>query len=242
MIYKLTSVRTVIYQVINDLGIGDTEVPIDDIIEWTGKALQHIGSYYQLTEKQETIEIENYKGELPCDFYKMSRLLYNNNRMRNNESLIGETSTEIGNNSFTNIDYNINHNVITTSFESGDVAIQYLAFPVDCDGLPLVPDDPSFMDACFWRCVYQLCLRGYEFKNTQLRDINFTKSMWNRYCRQARAEANMPDLDMYERLKNNYLRLKIDKNQHWKFFATNGDQEAMRLQGKEYYSGSNYNR
>ncbi len=242
MIYKLTSVKTVIYQITTDLAIADTDVPVDDIIEWVGRALQHIGSYYQLTEKEAVIEIENYKGELPCDFYKMIRTLYNSNYLRNNENLIGSEQKQINTNSFTSADYNINHSIITTSFETGNITMQYLAFPVDSEGLPLVPDDASFLDACFWRCVYQLCLRGYEFKNTQLRDINFTKTMWNRYCLQARAEANMPDLDMYERLKNNYLRLKIDKNQHFKFFATNGQQEALRLDGRQYYSGGNYNR
>ena len=240
MIYKLTSVKTVIYQVMTDLNISDTDVQIDDFIEWIGRALQHIGCHYQLTEKEAIIEIENYKGELPCDLYQVSRMIYNNRRLHNNESLIGSTQNQINNNSFTGIDYNITHNIITTAFESGEIVIQYTAFPVDEEGLPLVPDNPSFKDACFWRCVYQLCIRGYEFKNTQLRDIQYTKKMWNDYCRSARAAGNMPNLDMTQRLLNNYLRLKVDKNQHWKFFADNGRQESLSLGGKSYNTGNNY--
>lgn len=235
MIYKLTSVNAVISKIVDDLQIGDTEVPIDDFINWIGHALSHIGSYYQLTEKQAVISIENYKGELPCDFYKKSRTLYNGNRPSNNKSLLGTTQKDISANSFSNSDYNINHNVITTAFETGNITIQYLALPVDNSGLPLVPDDPSFMDALFWRVVYQLSIRGFEFKATQLRDVNFTLSMWNRYCKQARAASNMPDLDMLERLKNNYLRLKVDKNQYSKYFATNGNPEGLSLNGKENY-------
>ncbi len=234
MIYKLTSVKTVIYQITTDLGIADTDIPIDDFIEWIGRGLQHIGSYYQLTSKEGIIDIENYKGELPCDFYKMKRLLYTNQYLLNNDNIINTTKTEINSNQFSNRDLNIINSTIITSFETGVINIEYLALPVDEDGLPLVPDDVSFLDALFWRCTYQLCLRGYEFKNPQLRDINYTKSMWNRYCIQARAEANAPDNAMYERLKNNYLRF-VKKDEYVSSFSTLGLKEQTTLSGKSYY-------
>ncbi len=234
MIYKLTSIKTVIYQVANDLGIADTEIPVDDFIEWIGRGLQHIGSYYQLVAKEGTIEIENYKGELPCDFYKMKRLLYSNQYLLHNDNIVNNTKTEINSNQFSNRDLNIINSTLITSFETGTINIEYLALPVDEDGLPLVPDDASFLDALFWRCAYQLCLRGHEFKNTQLRDINYTKSMWNRYCIQARAEANAPDNDMYERLKNNYRRF-VRKDEYTSSFATLGLKENNTLSGKRHY-------
>lgn len=234
MIYKLTSVKTVIYKVVRDLNIGDTEIPVDDFIEWIGEGLQHIGSYYQLTSREGVIEIENYKGELPCDFYKMERLLYSNGYLLNNENIVGTSNKEISANKFSVRDINIIHNVITTSFETGTINIQYLAIPVDEDGLPMVPDDVSFMDALFWRCVYQLSLRGYEFRQTQFRDVNFTKSMWNRYCLQARGEANSPDVDMSQRLLNNYLRF-VKKDEYKNSFATLGQKEQLTLSGKNYF-------
>lgn len=242
MIYKLTTVKTVIYQIVTDLGIADDEIPVDDFIEWIGRALKHIGSYYQFTEKESDITIENYKGELPCDFYKMKRVLYNGAYLKNNNSLIGNSRSQIQNNSFTNIDYNITHNVITTAFETGTLKLQYLAIPVDCDGLPMVPDDVSFMDACFWRVVYQLSIRGYQFRNIRLRDIEYTKKMWREYCLQARAEANAPDIDMTERLMNNWLKFKPDLNQHYKMFSTLGSKERLTLGGANYYQGYFYNR
>lgn len=234
MIYKLVSVKSVIYTIATNLDIGDTEIPVDHFIEWIGQGLAHIGSYYQLTSKETVLTVENFKAELPCDFYKMQRMLYGNQYLINNENIVSRDSVDMAANQFSNRDYNIIHNVITTSFESGEINIQYLAIPVDCDGLPLVPDDPSFMDALFWRCVYQLSIRGYAFLNPQMRDINFTKRMWNTYCGQARANANMPDLDMCERLKNNYTRF-IRKDEYKNSFATLGSKEQLTLSGKSYF-------
>lgn len=234
MIYNLTSIRTVILKVVDDLGIGDTEIPIDDFINWIAQGLQHIGSYYQYTSKEEVLEVSNFKVELPCDFYKMQRMLYCDQYLLNNENLVSRNTVDIETNKYSTIDYNIINNVIVTSFETGSIHIQYLAIPVDCDGLPLVPDDVSFMDALFWRCAYQLSLRGYEFRNPQLRDILFTKKMWNIYCGQARASANMPDLDMCERLKNNYSRF-IRKDEYKNSFATLGLKEQLTLSGKNYF-------
>lgn len=233
MIYKLTSVRSVIYQVINDLGIGDTEVPTDDFIEWIGRGLQYIGSYYQYTPKQEEIYIENYKGELPCDFYKMQRIFFNERYLYNNSSLLGDKRTDIQDNANSLKDINITNNVITTSFEKGTIKIQYLAIPVDEFGLPLVPDDVSFQDALFWRCAYQLSLRGFEFRNPQLKDIEYTKKKWNIYCGQARANANMPDLDMLQRITYNYRRL-IMKDEYKTAFASLGKKEQLTLAGNDY--------
>jgi len=234
MIYKLTSIKVAILKVANDLGMSDTEIPVDDFINWIADALAHIGSYYQYTSKETVLTVENFKAELPCDFYKMQRMLYNNSYLLNNENIVSRDSRDMNANKYSNRDYNITHNVITTSFETGDINIQYLAIPVDCDGLPLIPDDVSFMDALFWRCVYQLSIRGFQFNQPQFRDVMFTKKMWNIYCGQARANANMPDLDMCERLKNNYTRF-IRKDEYKNSFASLGLKEQMTLSGKNYF-------
>jgi hypothetical protein len=232
MIHQLNSINIVISKIVRDLGLGDKEIPWEDFVEWIADGLKHIGSFYQFTEKVTSISIEDYKGELPCDFYKSIRMLSSNDLLINNEHLIGVQETTLQGVKRTDTDLNINHNVITVSFRTGTIDLQYLAMPVDCNGFPMVPDDVSFEDALFWRVVYMLCLRGYEFKNKQLSDLTFVKRKWDFYCIQARANANMPDLDMQERLKNNFLRLKTDPHQYSKGFSTNGSPENLDLNGK----------
>lgn len=241
MIYNLTSIKTVIGKIITDLGLANEDISIDDYIEWIGEGLKQIGAYYQFTEKQALIPISNYKGELPCDFlYPIEIRDPNGNRVRYNESLIGNTNTDVINNSFTNRDINLNYNYITVGFLSGNLTIKYLAFPVDNEGLPLIPDIAEYRDALFWKVCLQLSTRGFVFRQPQFNDYMFVRTMWNKACLRARAEANMPDADMLERLKNNWLRFKPDLNQYIKSFATNGKQESLTLGGKNIFP-NNYN-
>ena len=58
MIYKLVSSKAIIRKVMRDLKPpGDNW--IDDAIEWTGEALEHIGSAPQLVQKGCVLNIAN---------------------------------------------------------------------------------------------------------------------------------------------------------------------------------------
>ena len=126
------------------------------------------------------------------------------NRLQYNSNLVGNTKS----NKVTNLDFNVNFDKITTSFESGVIELQYLAMPTDENGYPLVPDNQAFRNALFWKIAMQLCMRDPEiFRNKQLQNYDYVRSKWNFYCTQARAEANMPDIHGMERMKNMFLSL-----------------------------------
>lgn len=239
MIQKYISINYVIRKVIKDLGIDDKEVFIDDIIEWIGEGLQYIGSYYQYCDKVADIIITDYKGELPCDFYALIRLHDRVDNLANsfNSNLITRTdnttntTNDVTRSKYTSRDYNIVGNIITTSFKTGTLFIQYQGIPLDEDGFPMIPDNINYLDALMWKCAYQLSIKGYTFKSTQLNNFQYVESKWNRYCIQARANMNMPDADTLERLKNIMIRFKPDLNQYYNNFDTLGKQEFQNQRG-----------
>lgn len=284
MIHKVESLDRVIAKVISDLGLGQDEIPFTDFVEWSADALEHIGAYYQFSEKEVLILIENYEGVLPCDFYKQVQLTdacdltYSNidsenslyagslqallekagvsyddlnvqeqfivssrglesitsydqivTKLQHNKNLIGNPTI----NKNTNKDFNINHNRITTAFQTGILRLQYLALPVDEKGWPMVPDNVSFRDALFWKIAYQISMRNPKLMaNPIMQDMRYCKSQWDYYCTQARAAANMPDLDMTVRIKNNWLRLVNDPHFDRNNWRELGTQEVLNLNGK----------
>ncbi len=233
MIQNLISINVVIRKVIKDLGIDDKELYVDDIIEWIGEGLQYIGAYYQYCERTATIYIEDYKGELPCDYHSLIRLHDSTDSKSDsfNKNLIGNSTTLSNRNQHTSRDYNIQGGLITTAFKKGSLYIQYLGIPLDEDGFPMIPDNINYLDALMWKCAYQLSIKGYTFKSTQLNDYRYVESKWQRYCLQARANINMPDGDTLERLKNIMIRFKPDLNQYYNNFDTLGKQQAQRQRG-----------
>ena len=75
MIYNLEKIEVVVNKIIRDLGLGKDEIPWQDLIEWIAEGLQQIGAYSQLQQKEDIVIINDYVGFLPCDVYKVIRLL-----------------------------------------------------------------------------------------------------------------------------------------------------------------------
>lgn len=77
MIYKLTSSKVIIRKVMRDLKPpGDNW--IDDAVEWTGEALEHIGATAQLLTKGCVLQVKNFKAVLPHDLYYINQVAINN--------------------------------------------------------------------------------------------------------------------------------------------------------------------
>lgn len=227
MVTKFISIKAVISKIVTDLNLGEYEIPYQNFIEWIVTGLKQIGVDYQFIQKEETIQIENYQGELPCDFYLFHRLLYMNDYLNHNMSLTVDDKQNTANR-FTNRDYKIENNRIITSFKKGEVKLQYKAIPSDEDGLPMIPDMVEYETALFWRVVYQLLIFGHEFKNQYMNDLPFVQQQWRDYCAQASGAGNMPDLESLERMKNNWLRLYDPKNSFDKKFSDSGLKEHRR--------------
>lgn len=151
------------------------------------------------------------------------------NRLQHNKNLIGDPIT----NAFTSKDYNVNFNKITTAFSDGIIKVQYLALPVDERGWPLIPEDVSFRDALFWKVAYQLSMRDPKvLPNERMRDLEYCRQRWNRYCGQARASANMPDLSMLERMANNWVRLFNTVDVDSDYYRTMGKKQLLDFDGR----------
>lgn len=185
----LVSSKTVILKIVRDLGLGSLEIPWQDMLEWIGEGLQHIGAFAQLEERVTDLEVEGYRAKLPADFYAARP-----------------------NNHFT---YQLSGDNLTVGFRQGLVSgFTYLALPLDAEGFPLVPDHVSYATALFWKVAMQLAIRG-ELASKEL-SYQVCKDRWNWYCKQAGTQghgfgaemaqrmaalfnARIPDLDQYAR-------------------------------------------
>ena len=112
--------------------------------------------------------------------------------------------------------YIIDSDYIKTSFQSGKICLSYMAFPTDEDCFPLVPDDISFMEAMFWYVYKKILMSFRASTETKQNGINyqFAEQQWKYYCTQARNAANFPDIDRYESLMNQWVRMIPNMNRH----------------------------
>lgn len=117
--------------------------------------------------------------------------------------------------------YSINDNYIFTNFASGYLFLSYRAIPVDCDGLPMIPDLQRYIEAVKtfigMKLDYLLWRRG-ELSERIYRD---SEAEWLWYVGSAGNAARMPDYDGMQSLMNQ-IKLLGNKYSHGRFFNNLG--------------------
>lgn len=128
----------------------------------------------------------------------------------------------------TDLTYVITPGYIKTNIETGYIMLAYQAIPTDSDGYPMIPDEQSFIEALYWYIVMKLYYP--QWVAGQIRDAVYydARRSWNYYCKQAYGDALMPNTDSLESIKNSWLRLVPELNEHSNGFSTLG-------QAQQYY-------
>lgn len=299
MLYKLTSVKSIIAKVFSDLNLKEGDHKITDMVEWAGEALEKIGAFPSLTTKVTgrdqvpIIEFSNYQAKLPCDLHKLIQvayapaeegpfypmrygtgsfdygvianvddpdssltdtvvvasdvvnlamdlyaLSYEDALIKINsepgtrsllEGLLGGTPGETSRSTTFTTDYSyvITAGYLKTNIAEGYLLMSYQAIPTDADGYPMVPENESFFEALYW--YINMKMMYPEWREGRVRDAVYydARRSWNYYRKQAYGEAMMPSADQLESLKNTWLRLVEEVDEHSTYYSTVGEKQII---------------
>lgn len=245
MLYdKYTSIKVVIAKVYRDLQL-DEEDRIGDMIEWSAEAMDHIGAFGQFQSKTLQLEVDCYAAILPRDFHQLQLISYLNRPLHKSEDVFGpqhnssqhgDTTTYIVNESslYTPVflgnvgatgnpggklpTYSIEGRTIRTSFPEGPITIQYTSRVLDEENWPMIPDTVDFREAVFRYIVYKMHFASFIRGKISPNLYEKLEQDWWRKCKQARASADMPDMNTMQNLATSYLQLKPNINQYNNFF------------------------
>jgi hypothetical protein len=123
--------------------------------------------------------------------------------------------------------YIITSNYIKTNIKDGYIMMAYQAIPTDDSGYPLVPDDVDFLEALYWYITMKLLYP--QWKQGSVRDQVYydARRSWNYNCKKAYGNAMMPNVDQLESIKNSWLRLVPELNEHATGFSTLGERQQI---------------
>lgn len=211
---KLISSKRFIAEAIEDLPM-DLSGYIHRFYSWIEYALGQIGlvKYYKLTYK--IIEIDNNRGELPCNYHFIHSawirstadggLAYLN---LTGSPFIGYLTgyTESGNKG------RIEDNYIYTDIKKGKILLMYREIPKDEEGYPFIPDNPFLNEALLYYIIYRLALKGVSHPT-----ISFDKALqlWNTMYPRAGNDIEwftLPELEEFERSWSYILKGNIANN------------------------------
>jgi len=129
MLYKTTSIRTVISKVFTDLDLKEGDHRVSDMISWAGEALAKIGAFpYFVTrvmgkEGEPLLELVNYQTKLPAGLHRIIQVGYSLSETGSFYSMRKATGSLEYNRGLTSAELASNVETLTTS----EVGIVYLA-------------------------------------------------------------------------------------------------------------------
>ena len=251
MIYKFTSIKEIIEGVYRDTSINE-ELDIWDVIEWGGEALELIGAGLAYEELVAEVCVKEHRAPLPCNLHILDSISLNGNPLKQCTGTFGAISSTPSSTGQNTIDgklvdqanfpmrganatsvndcYYTNDNFIVTSFEAACLLLAFRGIKVDDEGFPMIPDNISYKKAV--KSYITMMLDRIEWRKGSRPENHYRDSQrdWEWYVKQARGSANMPNLDMMDNIRLQWVKLKPSQTAHGTFYTDLGNSER-RLVG-----------
>lgn len=220
-----------IYQILDNLLDHPLlqDLSLERAVNYAINFIRILGCPNMFEEKTEVLQIDDYRGQLPCDCTEVIQVkdCHSGYCFRYSSDSFHYSYNEIEPYDLT---YKIQGNIIYTSIKKGEIEIAYKAVMVDKEGYPLIPDDSSFINAL------ELYIKKKHFTiQFDLGKINYQvlQNTQQEYCfavGQAQNSLTMPTIDEMESIKNSWTTLVQRVSSHKEGFRTDGSQEKIRVQ------------
>lgn len=213
------------------------DLSLERAVNYAIHFIQIVGSPIQFNEKVEIVNIQDYRGELPCDIYDIIQVrTYEDNghipkvlrysgdsfHMSDNKQ---PTPVNIGDIDLT---YKVQNSIIFTSFKDGVIEIAYHSIMLDKEGYPLIPENSSFIQALELYIKKQVFTILFDQGKISRDVLNNTQQEYAWYVGQAQRDLFMPTIDQMESISNMWCQLLQRNNEHSRTFRTAGSREYIK--------------
>lgn len=231
MTHNYISIRQILSDILDHPLLKD--ISLERAVNHAIHFIRIVGMPKAFDEKTELVEIENYRGLLPCDLNSIIQVR-THNECGNYHGIFRYTTdsfhmSEYKQGSY-DLTYKVQGNVIFTSMKEGTIEIAYKALHVDSDGYPMIPDNSSFIRAL------ELYIKKQCF--TVLFDLGkINQAVYSNVCQeyawavgQAQSDLVRPSIDEMESITNMWHTLVQRSNQHSSGFKYNSVREKIKIQ------------
>ena len=224
--YNYISIRAILdrllrHPLLRDL---DLETAIQYVLDFI--ACMGLPQIYQ--DKYTTIDIDEYRGKLPCDCVSINQV----RECESGKCLISMTdsfpSTHQEDRSIAS--FKTQGCMIYTSFKKGKIEISYKAIPTDDEGLPLLPDNAVFLKALELYIKKEWFTILFDIGKVSPAVLQNTQQEYAFKAGQCNNEFMIPSVSEMESITNIFNQLIPRVNEFNKGFRHLGDKEYIKLQ------------
>lgn len=212
------------------------DIPFETVIDYAVDFIRLVGTPPSFVDKTAIIDIHNYRGELPCDFYEMIqvRLAYDEKHRVENHAPTFRYTTDSFHMSpnkplVSDLTYKLQGNCIFTApLEEGKIEIAYRALPIDDEGYPLIPDNSAFSRALEMYIKKQWFTIQYDLGKISQAVMAKTDQDYAWAVGQAQTDLIRPTIDQMESISNMWNTLIPRAQEHRKGFIHTGSKEHIK--------------
>ena len=222
---KYISVR----QILDDLLADDMMrgLSLERAVNYAAEFMQVVGMPPEFENKVEKVEIENWRGKLPCDLYEIVQVKDPKGfAYISAEGSFGNRNHPEQYPAFT---YKVKGDIIFTSTKDIDLLVSYLAIPTDDYGFPLIPENAAYIRAL--ELYIQKRYFTILFNNGKINQnvLANTQQEYAFYVGQAQSDLIRPSLDQMESIKNMWTTLIPKMYKHADGFKTVNNPEVLKF-------------
>ena len=200
---------------------------LERAVNYAAEFMQVVGMPPEFENKVEKVEIENWRGKLPCDLYEIVQVKDPKGfAYISAEGSFGNRNHPEQYPAFT---YRVKGDIIFTSTKSIDLLVSYLAIPTDDYGFPLIPENAAYVRAL--ELYIQKRYFTILFNNGKINQnvLANTQQEYAFYVGQAQSDLIRPSLDQMESIKNMWTTLIPKMYKHADGFKTVNNPEVLKF-------------
>lgn len=210
------------------------DLSLERAVNYAVRFIQKVGMPAIFLEKTAKIDIDNYRGKLPCDFYEMVQVRMTGHKCDEIFQEMFRYSTDSFHMSSTktrdyDLTYKLQGSCIFTSIKEGTIEISYRAFNTDEDGFPLIPQNGSFEEALELFIKVKHFTMQFELGKLPQQVLQHAEQQYAWAVGQAQNDLVRPSIDQLQAFTNSWNTLIQRVSQQESGFKDNGTKERILL-------------
>lgn len=220
--YNYINIKEVLSRILRHPLLQD--VSLEQAVQYTIDFIGIFGMPKLYTNKEEEIQIEEYRGLLPCDLISIIQV---------KDTSTGHCLRSMTDNFYpkdsSSLTFKTQGSVIYTSFKNGNVLISYKSIPVDKDGLPLLIDNPVFLKTLENYIKKEVFTILFDMGKITPAVLQNTQQQYAWLAGQLQSEFTIPSISEMESLKNSWCKLLQNNNEFSNGFNSLGNKEYIKV-------------
>lgn len=207
------------------------DIPFETVVDYAVDFIRIVGTPPAFLEKTQEIEIKDYRGLLPCDYYQIIQVRVIDGEKRMGAFRYSTDSFHMSNTKpkHRGLTYKIQGSCIITSIPEGKIEIAYEAMPIDDEGYPLIPDNSSYSRALELYIKLQWFTVLFDTGKITPQVLSNTQQQYAWAVGQAQTDLIRPTIDQMESITAAWNKLLPDiTKDHANGFIHEGTEERWK--------------